>query len=881
VSRLALGILLLLLSAAAWGTPSVSRFQLANGLQIIVERVPNAPLTAIEVWVRAGVAHETAESSGVAHLLEHLLFRGAVGLPSDALDSAFEHAGGILDASTERDWTRFRASVLPDRWREPLQTLLRSLLNPTLPADTLEKERRLILHDEYALHYADPIRPARYALFAERFPNHPYGLPLLGDPDTLARLSVEAVRQFHQAHYRPDRMVVVVVGAVEPDAVRRAAEEVFTSLVGTESLRQGQFSPAHAWGQARFFALTPCVPLSRLAGEGERIAPLSHCVGEGSGVRATESTDASHAMNPRAVLLSEAGNRDPKEGIGGSVSSGVLALALPTPPAQDIDGWLCAEVLRVALAEPYRGLLYAGEPPFGRLQSEYLPRLQGSILAFYALPPVRGGDDWQSRTRQRLERALQQVVAGEQRAALEEARAIALARHTATMRNLLERARWHGLCAVLNLPLSPEAFAARLRALPLETVEAFAARLLGETPTPAPAAAVQTPKSPPAAPSIANRAVARQRLANGLRVIALSAPDADSVIVQVAVGHTLAESAAAGELTMRMLFGATQNETERTLAVRIARSGGSLRVEWTPAGARITAYARPDSVVNVLSLLKEALFRAEFSEESLQRACEYALYDRRFAESGHAWRLTASLIGGYADESALGRVRLIDIRAYYRAHYRPQNAVVAIAGNFPVERLTEFVRLMFGGEWDGEARPALPSLAEQRLRLATVADPRGLHYAGYGWATPIARAADYYALLAWQFALGEGKRARLFVATREQQGVGYDLRAETWLLRGVCVGVGWLQTGKAPVEERLVRDALANPLSESEFQRALALLRGEWERLRLNLPAFTAALAWAELSGLGYETVWDAPTRLQSLTRETVERVQARLGEAR
>jgi predicted Zn-dependent peptidase len=566
-----------------------------------------------------------------------------------------------------------------------------------------------------------------------------------------------------------------------------------------------------------------------------------------------------------------------KESVRGSVSSGVLALALLTPPAQDIDGWLCAEVLRVALAEPYRGLLYAGEPPFGRLQSEYLPRRHGSLVAFYALPPVRGSDDWQSRTRQLLERALKQIAASKQRAALEEARAIVLARHTATMRNLLERARWYGLCAVLNLPLSLEAFAARLRALPLETVEAFAARLLGEPPTPAPAA-VQTPESPPAAPSIANRAVARQRLANGLRVIALSAPDADSVIMQVAVGHTLAESAAAGELTLRMLFGATQNETERTLAVRVARSGGSLRVEWTPAGALITAYARPDSVVNVLSLLKEALFRAEFSEESLQRARQHALYDRRFAEGGHAWRLTALLIGGYADESALERVRLSDIHAYYRAHYRPQNAVVAIAGNFPVERLTEFVRLIFGVEWDGEARPALPSPTEQRLRLATVADPRGLHYAGYGWAAPIARAADYYALLAWQFALGEGKRARLFVAAREQQGVGYDLRAETWLLRGVCVGVGWLQTGKAPVEERLVRDALATPLSESEFQRALALLRGEWERLRLNLPAFTAALAWAELSGLGYETVWDAPPHFQSLTVEAVEQMRARLG---
>ena len=280
MSRLALGALLLLLMAAAWGTPSVSRFQLANGLQVIVERVPNAPLTAVEVWVRAGVAQETAETSGVAHLLEHLLFRGAAGLPPDALDSAFENAGGILDAFTERDWTCFRASVLPDRWREPLKTLLRSLLAPALPADALERERQLILRDEYALHHADPIRHARYALFAERFPQHPYGLPLLGHPDTLARLDIEAVRQFHRAHYRPDRMVVVVVGALETDAVRQVVEHALSII-------------PHP----------PCPPLPQ-AGEGGSAAPLSHSVGEGLGVRATKDAPTPHAANSSDVPLS-------------------------------------------------------------------------------------------------------------------------------------------------------------------------------------------------------------------------------------------------------------------------------------------------------------------------------------------------------------------------------------------------------------------------------------------------------------------------------------------------------------------------------------------------------------------------------------------------
>lgn len=820
MSRLSLGAALLLLTLMAWGTPSASRVQLANGLQIIVERTPNAPLTALEVWVRTGVAHETPDTSGVAHLLEHLLFRGAVGLPPDALDSAFENVGGVLDAFTERDWTRFRASLLPNQWREPLQTLLRSLLAPALPAHALGKERQIILRDEYATHHADPVRLARYALFAEMFPQHPYGLPLLGNPNTLAQISIETIHQFHRDHYRPDQMIIVVVGAVEPNAVREAVEEVLARL--PDSMPQSRSKPA----------VSSPVPMQGI-----------------------------YAVNA---------GRD------------VLALGLLVPPAQDIDGWLCAEVLRVAIAEPYRGLLYAGEPPFGRLQSEFLPRLQGSVLVFYALPPLAGGDDWQAQTRQRLLDALQQIAAGERRTALEEARQTVLARHTTQMRHLSERARWHGLCAALNLPLTPEAFTNRLRTLPVETVEKFVARLLGGTEPPAPTATSQEaapPASLPSLPNTAARSIARQRLANGVRVLALNAPDADSVVIQVAIGHPTGASPAAGELTLRMLFGATQNETERTLAVRIARSGGTLRIEWTPAGTLITAYARPDSVVNVLSLLKEALFRAEFSEDALQRTRQHALYDRRYREGGQAWRLTAHLTVGYADEAVLERVRLSEIRAYYRAHYRPQNTVIALAGNFPVERLTEFVRLMFGSAWEGEARAPtpVPTHIPHKQRVATVAAPHGLHYTGYGWTAPIVRAEDYYALKAWQFVLGEGKRARLFVSAREHQGIGYDIRAETWLLGGTVAGVGWLQTGSTPAPQQVLQEALSAQLTEAEFQRTCALLLSEWERLRLNLPALTAALAWAELSGLGYETVWNAPVYIQQLTREAVEQVRKQL----
>ncbi len=804
--------------------PIPRRAQLANGAQLIVETLPHAPLTAIEVWVRAGVADETPETSGATHLLEHLIFKS----PNGALDEAFERAGGVLDAFTERDWTRYRASVLPHQWQTPLQTLLECLLRPALPETELDKERQIILNDEYALHSADPIRPARYALFAKAFEAHPYALPLLGNRDTLKRLELQTVRAFHEAHYRPERMTIVLVGAVEWADALRVVEQVFAQ-------------PSLARASPPTALETPPRPSTRAWG----------------------------------VVEASAGE--------------CLALGLHTPPATDVNGWLCAELLRVALAEPYRGLLYEGEGtlPFGRLHSEYLPRLQGSLIALYALPPVTPMDDWQAQVQQRWRRALQQVADGDARAALEQARALTLARHESTMRNPLERARWHGLCAGLRIPLSPEEYALRLRELPIEQVEQFATLQLrdaDESDAPAqraiaPAAPLPTGKEAPRNPSQQAIPAIRLRLANGLRVIALDAPEADGVVIQAAVGHPHGRfSAAVGEITARMLFGATHNETERTLAARIARSGGSLRIEWTPAGALITAHARRDAVVNVLSLLKEALLRAEFTPEALQRALSHARYDRIYYEGASGWQLGAQLLNLHATEAELGRVSLSDVRAYYNACYRPENVVLVLAGNMRLETLTDWARQLFSEGWERSPTPPTgQNFASVRLQLAARTEAHGIAYAGYGWTTPLESPAQYHALRAWQAVLGEGKRSRLFQATREAHGVGYDLRVETFLLKDAIAGIGWVQTGKSPAPMEWLRESLNAPIHASELERARALLRGEWARLRLNLTAFTATLAWAELSGLGYEAILNAPDYIDALSLASILSVQSAL----
>jgi hypothetical protein len=193
---------------------------------LIVHPDPGTPLVALEVWVRAGSAYETPETAGAAHLLEHLIFKGTPHHPAGTLDATVEAAGGILEASTEREWTRYRTAVLPDHWEQVLRMLLEHLLHPALPESALQRERALMLQDEYALYQADSFRTVRDALYAQAYGAHPYAFPPFGTPQSLATLSRAQLLDFHRRFYRPDRMVIVAVGNVSPERVQQIVQQV-------------------------------------------------------------------------------------------------------------------------------------------------------------------------------------------------------------------------------------------------------------------------------------------------------------------------------------------------------------------------------------------------------------------------------------------------------------------------------------------------------------------------------------------------------------------------------------------------------------------------------------------------------------------------------
>ncbi len=585
---------------------------------------------------------------------------------------------------------------------------------------------------------------------------------------------------------------------------------------------------------------------------------------------------------------------------GRGESKGPVFKAFLAPPASQVEAMLATELIRTVLAEPYLGLLYqgGGSPPFGKVISEYSPRLQAGLLVFYFLPPVHANSEWQQHLEERWERAISTLVEGKAQSLIEQAKEWLTFRHQIALANPLERARLYGLYAVLRLPTLPEEYSQRLRALSPEQVRAFARQLLRpseessasqahpllqETTTVSKPSATahrngeggRTPARTPPAPHLP----VRQRLANGLRVIALRTPEQPMVVVQVLVGAGIQEEFPVGtsELTARLLFTTSQNETNETMGLRIAQSGGSLRVEWEPIGARVIAYTRRAFLSSMLSLLAEGLFRAIFEPALLERARQQALWERQWMEGTQEWRLFRTLGVPYADAEDFQKVSLSDIQRYYNLAYRPENLVIVIAGDLPVERMIEEVAKFFGGEWFTKERTFPSRHTESEgiafARQGVIETGQGVSYWGYVQKTAVGTPEEYARLLLNHTARTGGKATPLFQLFREQRGMGYGVGEMNLLGVGYLLSGGFVQGGTLSQEERealpqMLTEVSNTPISSAQLARAYAYAVGNWHRNRLSIVEYCYRLGLAELSGLGYEAEANLPALLERALQE-------------
>jgi predicted Zn-dependent peptidase len=213
---------------------------LDNGLRILVEEVPQSRSVSVGVWVRAGSRDDSPGLSGIAHLIEHLAFKGTSQRDADAISREIDAVGGHLNAATGKESTFYYADVPAEGLATAVDVLADLVLRPRFDADQIELERNVVL-EEIRGHLDDP-EQAAYDLFAHGLWNdsHPLSQSVLGSKEAIAAASRQQIAAHHARYYRPENAALVACGAVEASVVVKQAESLFasdTSGTGTPAQR--------------------------------------------------------------------------------------------------------------------------------------------------------------------------------------------------------------------------------------------------------------------------------------------------------------------------------------------------------------------------------------------------------------------------------------------------------------------------------------------------------------------------------------------------------------------------------------------------------------------------------------------------------------------
>lgn len=203
--------------------------RLENGLLLIHQQVSAAPVVTVDVWVRAGAAVEPEPWFGMAHFLEHMIFKGTDRLLPGSFDQIIENRGGVTNAATSHDYAHFFISTAAADLPETLPHLADLLLHAAIPDQEFELERDVVL-EEIRQSFDDPDGLGFQVLLETLYQSHPYGRPVLGDAVKLLERSPQEMRWFHQAHYQPENMTVVVVGDVAWEQTLELADRAFAEF---------------------------------------------------------------------------------------------------------------------------------------------------------------------------------------------------------------------------------------------------------------------------------------------------------------------------------------------------------------------------------------------------------------------------------------------------------------------------------------------------------------------------------------------------------------------------------------------------------------------------------------------------------------------------
>lgn len=216
-------------TAAASAAQRAEMIRLDNGMRVVLLPDHSAPVVALQTWVRYGSADERPELAGIAHVFEHMLFKGTERFPNGEIGGLIEGAGGIVNAWTSYDETVYHTVIGSRFWERGFDVLNDAVLHSLLDADELARELEVV-REEIRRGKDNPDREMWERLVGLAFKKHPYGRPVIGYDEVVAGLTREQLLEIYEHWYVPNNMILVAVGDFDRARLLELVRERFGAV---------------------------------------------------------------------------------------------------------------------------------------------------------------------------------------------------------------------------------------------------------------------------------------------------------------------------------------------------------------------------------------------------------------------------------------------------------------------------------------------------------------------------------------------------------------------------------------------------------------------------------------------------------------------------
>lgn len=827
-------------------------YSLSNGLRVILLENHRAPVVSMLVWVKTGSASESAGEYGLAHLLEHMAFKGTTTRGPGQVAREIEAAGGHVNAYTTFDQTVYYIDMASRYALHGLEVLGDMVLNPALDPEELSREKEVVI-EEIRRGEDSPESRLSKALFRQAYRVHPYGRPIIGFEESVRNVSRETVVGFHRRWYQPANMILVVSGDFSPDQFRTAIEKWFGRTDGVKgpSLDRPQEPKQTA----------PAAEVVRADVKTARISLGFHIPGFTSEQVTNLDLLAMIAGQGRTSRLYQKVRRQLE-----LVNEITASTYTPRDPGLwVVSAQLTPEKLEAALKAVLKELwILAGRG----VTSEELQRAKLNAKAEFLQSRATMSGEAQTAAHYEAfdgdyhlkDRYLQEVDQ-----ATGEALKVLASQYL----------RPENLTVTVMLPNGVETRLDQTALLNLVTTSQAEMTL-------APKAASEG-------------SFKKYQMKNGVRLLVKADSSLPLVSVRAAfLGGARYETDRDTGLT-NFLSKVWDKGTSRLSPEALAR-------ETEDVGASLTSFSGYNAfglegeflgqyLGRSLELFSEVLLHPALDQAEVDKArtnIKAAILRQRDDLPSRTFKLfRETLFTGHpygrdilGTEATVNRLTAQDLRSYYLRFVRPDNAVIAVVGDVDPDWIKTRLEELLAG-WDGRAGSGLvigPPSAWTGLKAALDPVDRAQAHFVRGFLAADMASPDRYALEVLNAVLS-GQGGRMFIKLRDEQGLAYALGS--FYRPGLGTGSFGLYIAFEPAKldkvqagiQELLAEITQKSVTAAELEGAKQYILGNFEVGQQTYGAQASEAVFSELYGLGYEYQAKYLAGISAVTAEDVARV--------